>query len=151
MKENDVKGEDIEPGNETLQEAPSSPPLEAANNILLEDASIGASPTPSTPRSQVDATLVQSPKPHTPRRHFSFTCSPIFNVQSPSRDNHITRREFTRLVSNMNLYIIIFLLSVFLSCPENTVDISFKLVSILSTPVALQGLSLISSKSTIAV
>ena len=56
---------------------------------------------PLSPLGVIDCSPALSLKPWSPCRHLSF--SPVINIQSPSasRDSIITRRDFTKLVSNI--------------------------------------------------
>ena len=83
-----------------LSETPSVPssasPKTAALPCQVEE--------PLSPLRVLDCSPAHSPKPCSPRRHLSF--SPVINIQSPSasRDSIITRRDLTKLVSNIYMY-----------------------------------------------
>ena len=82
-------------------------------DYLPETPSVSSSASPSTvtppchieeplsPLGVLDCSPVHSPKPCSPRRNLTF--SPVINIQSPSasRESIITRRDFTKLVSNI--------------------------------------------------
>ena len=82
-------------------------------NDLPETPSVPSSASPKTaippyqveeplsPLGVLDCSPAHSPKPCSPHRHLSF--SPVINIQSPSAscDSIITRRDFTKLVSNI--------------------------------------------------
>lgn len=93
-REDHLDVEDTNDLPETLPSVPSSvSPKTATPPRQVEK--------PLSPPGVFDCSPVHSPKPHSPRRHLTF--SPLINIQSPSprRDGIITRRDLTKLVSNI--------------------------------------------------